>query len=222
RITKPEGWDVLNADDPRVLAMRRLAAGRPWLFSLDADHPAIRTTLAEGGRAISVLDGALMVMTSRRHAHRLLPVEEVPVTLAGISNHNLRNAMAAAAAALGAGLPEEAVVEGLRTFVLDPERNPGRANLFEVDGRVVVIDYAHNEDGMRGLIEICQGLGAPVGPPRIRELVQRAAAKFRARRGVPGVPRGCARCRRACRRRAARRRPMPRGRARHRLRVPRR
>lgn len=163
RVTKPEGWDVLNADDPRVLAMRRLAAGRPWLFSLDADHPAIRTTLAEGGRAISVLDGSLVVMTSRRQAHRLLPVEEVPVTLAGISSRNLRNAMAAAAAALATGIPEEAVVEGLRTFVLDPERNPGRANLFEVDGRLVVIDYAHNEDGMHGLIEICRGLRAPAG-----------------------------------------------------------
>ncbi len=163
RITRPQGWDVLNADDPRVLAMRRLAAGQPWLFSLDADHPAIRTTLAEGGRAISVLDGALVVMSSRRHTHRLLPVEDVPVTLAGISSHNLSNAMAAAAAALGAGIPEDAVVDGLRSFVLDPERNPGRANIFEVDRRVVVIDYAHNEDGMRGLIEICQGLRAPGG-----------------------------------------------------------
>ncbi len=161
RITRPQGWDVLNADDPRVLAMRRLASGRPWLFSLDADHPAIRTTLAEGGRAISVLDGVLVVMTSRRHADRLLPVEDVPVTLAGISSHNLSNAMAAAAAALGAGIPEEAVVDGLRSFVLDPERNPGRANTFEVDRRVVVIDYAHNEDGMRGLIEIARGLRAP-------------------------------------------------------------
>jgi cyanophycin synthetase len=161
KITKPDGWDVLNADDPRVLAMRRLAAGRPWLFSLDADHPAIRTTLAEGGRAISVLDGALVVMTSGRQGHRLLAIEDVPVTLAGISSHNISNAMAAAAAALGAGIPEEAVVEGLRSFVLDPERNPGRANIFEVDRRLVVIDYAHNEDGMRGLIEICQGLRAP-------------------------------------------------------------
>jgi cyanophycin synthetase len=161
RITRPQGWDVLNADDPRVLAMRRLASGRPWLFSLDADHPAIRTTLAEGGRAISVLDGALVVMTSRRHTDRLLPVEDVPVTLAGISSHNLSNAMAAAAAALGAGIPEGAVVEGLRSFVLDPEHNPGRANIFEVDRRVVVIDYAHNEDGMRGLIEIARGLRAP-------------------------------------------------------------
>jgi cyanophycin synthetase len=163
KITRPQGWDVLNADDPRVLAMRRSVAGRPWLFSLDADHPAIRTTLAEGGRAISVLDGAIAVMTSRRQAHRLVLVDEVPVTLAGISSHNLRNAMAAAAAALGAGIPEDAVVEGLRSFVLDPERNPGRANIFEVDDRVVVIDYAHNEDGMRGLIEICRGLRAPHG-----------------------------------------------------------
>ena len=161
KITRPDGWDVLNADDPRVLAMRRLAAGRPWLFSLDADHPAIRTTLAEGGRAISVLDGALVLITSGRQGHRLVPIEDVPVTLAGISSHNVSNAMAAAAAALGAGIPEEAVIEGLRSFVLDPERNPGRANIFEVDRRVVVIDYAHNEDGMRGLIEICQGLRAP-------------------------------------------------------------
>jgi cyanophycin synthetase len=158
RITRPDGWDVLNADDPRVLAMRRQATGRPWLFSLDADHPAIRTTLAEGGRAISVLDRMLVVMSSRRHVHHLLPLEDIPVALAGISSPYLRNAMAATAAALAAGISEEAVAEGLRSFVLDPESNPGRANLFELDGRVVVIDYAHNEDGMRGLIEICQGL----------------------------------------------------------------
>src|SRR3989454_3994519 len=158
RITRPGGWDVLNADDPRVLAMRRQAAGQPWLFSLDADHPAIRATLAEGGRAVSVLDGALVIMSLRRPIHRMLPVEEVPVTLAGISAHNLSNAMAAAAAALGAALPEEAAIEGLPSFVLGPDRNPGRPNVFELHARVAVIDYAHNEDGMRGLAEICQGL----------------------------------------------------------------
>jgi cyanophycin synthetase len=157
-ITRPDGWDVLNADDPRVLAMRRHATGQPWLFSLDADHPSIRVTLAEHGRAITVLDRYLVVMTSRRHVRRLLPVEDVPVTLAGISGHNVSNAMAATAAALGAGIEEDAVVEGLQSFVLDPERNPGRANVFEVDGRIVVVDYAHNEDGLRGLTEICHGL----------------------------------------------------------------
>jgi cyanophycin synthetase len=158
RITKPQGWDVLNADDPRVFAMRRMASGRPWLFALDPDHPALRTTLAEGGRAITILDGSLVTMSADRPMHLLVPVLDVPVTLAGISSYNIRNAMAATAAALGAGVPENAVVEGLASFTPDPERNPGRANLFELAGRVVIIDYAHNEDGMRGLVEICRGL----------------------------------------------------------------
>jgi cyanophycin synthetase len=82
----------------------------------------------------------------------------VPVTIAGVSRHNVMNAMQAASAGLAIGLPERAVVKGLKTFVTDPERNPGRANLFELDGRVLVVDYAHNEAGMRGFTEICDGL----------------------------------------------------------------
>jgi cyanophycin synthetase len=163
RITRPDGWDVLNADDPRVLAMRGRARGRPFLFSLDPDHPAIRTALAERGRALAPLDGSLILMSPGPQATPLLPLEDVPVTLAGISSHYAQNAMAAAAAALGVGLGREDLVRGLRSFVLDPETNPGRANLFELDGRVVVIDYAHNEAGMHGLVEICEGLRPPGG-----------------------------------------------------------
>ena len=157
RITRPGGWDVLNADDPRVLAMRRHASGRLWLFTSDPDHPAIREVLSEGGRVITVLDDRLSWM-ERRQTHPLLPVVDVPMTLAGISQAYLQNAMAATAAALAIGLPERAVVRGLRSFVLDPERNPGRTNLFRVDGRIVVIDYAHNEAGMIGLTEVLNGL----------------------------------------------------------------
>ena len=66
------------------------------------------------------------------------------------------NAMQAASAALAIELPERGVVRGLRTFVLDAERNPGRANLFELEGRIVVLDYAHNAAGMDGLVELCR------------------------------------------------------------------
>jgi cyanophycin synthetase len=99
---------------------------------------------------MTVLDGS----TSRP----LLELIDVPVTIAGISRHNVMNAMQAASAGLAVGLPERAVAKGLKTFVTDPERNPGRANLFELDGRVVVVDYAHNEAGMIGLTEILGGL----------------------------------------------------------------
>jgi cyanophycin synthetase len=157
RITRPDGWDVLNADDPRVLSMRRVATGRPWLCSLDPSHPAIREALAEGGRATVPLDGAMTVLAGSR-SHPLVPLLDVPVTIAGISRHNVMNAMQAASAALAIGLPERAVAKGLKTFVMDPDRNPGRANLFELDGRVIVVDYAHNEAGMIGLTEILGGL----------------------------------------------------------------
>src|SRR2546422_8584036 len=163
KITRADGWDVLNADDPRVLAMRRGIRGRPWLFSMDPDHPAIRSAVAERGRATTVIDGRLTVVTPGMRPHPLIPLEDIPMALAGISTPYTQNAMAAASAALGVHLPEEAVVEGLRTFVLDPETNPGRANLFELEGRVVVADYAHNEAGMAGLVEICRGLRPPGG-----------------------------------------------------------
>ena len=157
RITRPGGWDVLNADDPRVLAMRRHATGRTWLFSLDAGHPAIRETLDGGGRATTVLDGK-MAWLDGHETHPLVAAVDVPITLAGISRINVQNAMAAASAALAVGLPERAVIKGLRAFVLDPERNPGRANLFSLDRRIVVVDYAHNEAGMVGLTEVMEGL----------------------------------------------------------------
>ena len=160
RITRAEGWDVLNADDPRVLAMRRQATGRPWVYSLDPHHPAIRESLADGGRATSIIDGRIAWL-ERGHVHPLVSLLDVPITLAGISSIYISNALAAATAALAIGLPSKGVVRGLRTFVLDAERNPGRANLFMLDGRVIVIDYAHNEAGMMGLVEILRGLRRP-------------------------------------------------------------
>lgn len=162
RITRSRGWDVLNADDPRVLAMRRGAKGHPWLFSLDPDHPAIRTTLDEGGRASTVIDGWVTVLAPGGSLP-LVKLLDVPVTLAGISRHNTMNALAATSAALAIGMAPDAIARGLRSFVLDEDSNPGRANLYELDGRVVVLDYAHNEAGLQGMVEVCRGLCARPG-----------------------------------------------------------
>lgn len=106
---------------------------------------------------MSILDGRLTWFADHR-AHALVRMLDVPMTMAGVSRINAQNAMAAAAAALAIGLPHRAVVKGLKTFVQDPERNPGRANLFTLDGVTVMIDYAHNEAGMQGLVETLDGL----------------------------------------------------------------
>jgi cyanophycin synthetase len=162
RITRSGGWVVLNADDPRTLAMRRLSRARPFVFGLDPDAPGLREAQTEGGRAATVLDGDLVLLT-RGRVERLLPVLDVPVTLAGLASFNVANALAAAAAGIAVGLPAEAVLDGLRSFRPDPGQNPGRMNILDLDGRAVIVDMAHNEASLLALLEVARGLRLPGG-----------------------------------------------------------
>ncbi len=163
RITKTDGWAVLNADDPRVLAMRNVIRARPWVFSRDPDSPAVREVLADGGRATTVMDGWLTVLVPDADPDPVVEVVDIPMTLAGLSRFNVENALGAASAALAIGLPRAAVIEGLTSFRPDPEHNPGRMNFFSVGEVSVVIDLAHNEAGLEALLEIMRGVRRPDG-----------------------------------------------------------
>ncbi len=158
RITRPDGWCVVNGDDPRTLAMRLESPARPWVFSRQSEAPAIRQVLGEGGRATTLIDGWVAVLEPGGDADPLVPVVDVPMTLAGLSRFNVENALAATSAGLGVGLPKSAVVEGLRSFRPDPELNPGRMNVYSLGSTTVVLDLAHNEVGLEALLEIGRGL----------------------------------------------------------------
>ncbi|TDU86530.1 cyanophycin synthetase [Kribbella voronezhensis] len=160
KITRPRGWCVVNGDDPRTFGMRLGSPAKCWVFSRDPDSPSIRTVLDEGGRATTVLDGFITVLDNSRDAEPLLKVVDVPMTLSGLSHYNVENALAAASAALGLGLPRAAVIEGLSTFT-PGENNPGRMNMYSVRDFTVVIDLAHNEAGLEALLEIMNGVREP-------------------------------------------------------------
>ncbi len=162
-ITRKGGWAVLNADDPRVYAMRTTTKAQPWVFSRDPDSPAIRETLSHGGgRATTVIDGWVSVLRPDADADPLVELVDVPMTLAGLSRFNVENTLAAASAALAIGVSREAVVEGLRTFRPDAEHNPGRMNFFSLPGDFsVVMDLAHNEAGLEAMLEIMNGVRRP-------------------------------------------------------------
>jgi cyanophycin synthetase len=161
RITRKDGWAVLNGDDPRVFAMRTTLRARPWVFSRDPDSPAIREVLSHGGRATTVIDGWLSVLTPKGDPDPLVELADIPMTLSGLSHFNVENALAAASAALGAGIGRDQVIEGLRTFRPDPEHNPGRMNVFSLGDRTLVLDLAHNEAGLEALLEIMEGVRRP-------------------------------------------------------------
>ena len=167
RVTRQRGWVVLNGDDPRTFAMRLGVSARVCVFSRDPDSPALRKVLDEGGRAVTLLDGAITVLEPRTEPDPLVDVVDVPMTLAGLSHVNVENALAAVGAGLGVGLPRGAVVDGLRSFRPGPEDNPGRMNVYDCGGVTVVVDLAHNEAGVAALLEVLAGLRAPGGAVRL-------------------------------------------------------
>ena len=163
RITKPHGWTVLNADDPLVREMRLVSRARPWLYSPDPENPYLDEALDAGGRAITVVDGEIVILGRGLDPVRVVPVPDVPLTLAGASRVNVSNVLAATAAAVAVGVPLDAVREGLRTFGSDAEHNAGRLNLYGVGGIAIVLDLAHNEASLASLLEVARSLRLPGG-----------------------------------------------------------
>ncbi|WP_182523462.1 Mur ligase family protein [Nocardioides dongkuii] len=163
RITRRSGWAVLNADDPRVDAMRHVIKARPWVFTRTPDSPAVREVLTGGGRVTTVIDGWVSVLSPNADPDPLVELVDVPMTLAGLSRFNVENTLAAASAALAVGIDRDVVVKGLQTFLPDAEHNPGRMNVFSLGEVSVVVDLAHNEAGLEALVEIMNGVRRPGG-----------------------------------------------------------
>lgn len=159
RALRPGGAAVLNADDPRVRARgERLAAPVVW-FTLEPGTPWIRRHLKSGGRAALFADGALVLAEGSRHT-QVAPLDRVPIAVGGAARHNVANALAAVAAAAALGLPVEAAARALERFGTADDENVGRANMVQLGGVQVVIDYAHNPHGMAALARMVAALPA--------------------------------------------------------------
>jgi cyanophycin synthetase len=163
RITRRGGWAVLNGEDARVWAMRLHSHARPYAFSLSPRAPAVAEALAAGGRAAILERGAIVLRHPRGRRERIAAVDDLPVTFAGLSRHNVANALAAAAACDALGLTSNQIRDGLQAFAQDERLNPGRLNLYSRRGVLALVDFAHNEAGLAGLLDVCDRLVARPG-----------------------------------------------------------
>jgi cyanophycin synthetase len=158
RITKRDGWVVLNADDARTWAMRRETRAGVYAFSLVGRTPEVEAALDAGGRSATLEEGWIVLRAAGRRPRRLVEAAELPVTFAGASRHNIANALAAVAACDALGLAPRHLVTGLRSFGGDAATNPGRLNLYERRGVYALIDFAHNEAGLSGLMTVARAV----------------------------------------------------------------
>jgi len=161
RITRTDGWVVLNADDPLVAAVARRVRARVAYFSPgEGRGPGIvRRHLAAGGRAYVVRSGWITEVEGDR-ATAIAEVRRVPITIGGLARHNVANSLAAAGGARALGASIEDVRDGLLDFRPSAERSPGRLNLFRLGSRLVIVDFAHNEAGIAAVLDVAEGLAA--------------------------------------------------------------
>ncbi len=162
RITRPEGYAVLNAADPLVMAATRSILAEKFLVARDPETPELAAHGAAGGLVMTVIDGR-MTLIETGIPTVVLPLDEIPITSGGTAAFMVENALFAAAAALAAGANLVQVREGLASFRNTPEMNPGRLNVFERDGARVIVDFAHNEAGLEALLEFARSVCAAPG-----------------------------------------------------------
>ncbi|MDQ3443223.1 MAG: Mur ligase family protein [Chloroflexota bacterium] len=161
-VTKPEGFAVLNANDPLVYAMREGMRARPFLISRHHENLDVAAHADSGGWALWVENG--IVHFSHDGVREVLTdLNEIPITLGGKATHMLENALCAAAATLALGLDLDQVRTGLSKFRNRVDQNRGRLNVFDVAGVTVVVDFAHNAAGLDHLLNVGRGLATDGG-----------------------------------------------------------
>ncbi len=145
---KDGGAVVLNARDPSTPDVLNRIKARPILFynAPNADTQYNRLSCVRvfnDSGWIRIKDGPKTV--------NVIHVREIPITLGGLVDCNIENALAAVSALIGLGVSVDVIKTGLMSFA----DNTGRFELYDYNNAMVMLDYGHNPDGYENVIRAC-------------------------------------------------------------------
>jgi cyanophycin synthetase len=162
-VLAAHGRLVLNADDALLrikvseLALRYGLASSPAWFAHDADQSYLSKYRAQGASTCGVRGGRLWLNHTDLEQDLGL-VTAMPLSIGGIAAYNVGNLAAAALVAVSLGIPAPTIAAVFAHFGEKTSDNPGRMMRFEFQGTHVLIDYAHNPDGLRGFLSVAKQL----------------------------------------------------------------
>jgi cyanophycin synthetase len=157
RAVEHSGVLILNADDPLLVSKSAEFPGKVVWFSLDDRNAVVDLHIQSGGLAF-VLDGTDLFRLDGDEAQLICSSLDIPITLGGAARHNVANALSAAAISDALGISLDDIRRGLTT--MSQNENPGRCNVYLVDGVRVLIDFAHNPHAMQALFDMASALPA--------------------------------------------------------------
>jgi cyanophycin synthetase len=154
-----QGILVLNGDNHLVVEQARQLNKTICWFSTDEANPLIQQQLASGGRAVFVRNEQL-VYHAEGVFEEVAEIADIAMTFNGAAMHNVENALGVVGLCKALNLPNNAISQGLHEFGSDAQDNPGRGNIYQVNGCQVIVDFAHNEHGMRAVVDMARQMSA--------------------------------------------------------------
>ncbi|CAN5865055.1 cyanophycin synthetase [soil metagenome] len=150
RSVSKRGYAVLNAEDEHVFRMRKLVDGKIVLFSMNEDNENIQRNARRGGISCIYENGFITILKGKWKV-RVEKAINIPLTYGGRAEFMIQNVLAATLTCFVHGISLEDIRVGLTTFNASVAQTPGRLNFVEMDNFTVLMDFAHNPAGLKGL-----------------------------------------------------------------------
>ncbi len=159
RSIKKDGWAILNAEDDQCLKIANELSCNIAYFSMDENNPKVKE-FAKEGKIVAVYENGFITIKKGEWKIRVERATHVPLTLGGKAKFMIANVLAATLAAYLQGFKTEDISLSLQTFIPSAAQTPGRMNIFEFKKFKVLIDFAHNPAGYRGVEEFLNSVDA--------------------------------------------------------------
>ena len=185
---KKDGWAILNAEDEQCLKIANELSCNIAYFSMDENNPKAKQFSKEG-KIVAVYENGYITIKKGEWKIRVEKATHVPLTMGGKAKFMIANVLAATLASYLQGFKTEDISLSLQTFIPSAAQTPGRMNIFEFKKFKVLIDFAHNPAGYKGVEDYLSsvvatkkiGIIAGVGDRRdedIKECASIAARMF--------------------------------------------
>lgn len=156
---KKDGWAVLNGEDEYCLKIADKLDCNVALFSLNEDNNAIIEHCKNGGIA-AIYENGFVTIKKGDWKIRVEKATLIPLTMNGKAKFMIANVLAATLASYLYGFKIEDIKLSLTTFLPGAAQTPGRMNVFKFSKFKVMIDFAHNPTGYRGIEDYLQSVEA--------------------------------------------------------------
>jgi cyanophycin synthetase len=159
KSVKKDGWAILNAEDEQCVKIGSELECNVAYFSLDEENPLIKK-LCKEGKTVAVYENGYITIKKGEWKIRVERATHVPLTLNGKAKFMIANVLAATLASYLWGFKTDDISLSLKTFIPSVAQTPGRMNIFEFRKFKVLIDFAHNPAGYRGIEDYLQNIDA--------------------------------------------------------------